>query len=121
MFKKSTTNKQLGLCTTASSLMCKRESKQHEDEREWHMQFYHNVTCNIDEDVFRPLFDEKMGRPTKAIRQLVAMSILKEGAGFRMRRCTRTAATTCFGVLHLDFSILMISVLPFPHTTICVS
>ena len=81
MFKKSTTNKQLGLFTTASSLMCKRESKQYEDEKEWHMQFYRNVTCNIDEDVFRPLFDEKMGCPTKAIRQLVAMSILKEGAG----------------------------------------
>ena len=59
--------------------MCKRESKQYEDEKEWHMQFYRNVTCNIDEDVFRPLFDEKMGCPTKAIRQLVAMSILKEG------------------------------------------
>ena len=81
MFKKSTTNKQLGLFTTASSLMCKRESKQYEDEKAWHMQFYRNVTCNIDEDVFRPLFDEKMGCPTKAIRQLVAMSILKEGAG----------------------------------------
>ena len=50
MFKKSTTNKQLGLFTTASSLMCKRESKQYEDEKEWHMQFYRNVTCNIDED-----------------------------------------------------------------------
>ena len=81
MFKKSTTNKQLGLFTSASSLMCKRESKQYENEKEWHMQFYRNVTCNIDEDVFRPLFDEKMGCPTKAIRQLVAMSILKEGAG----------------------------------------
>ena len=45
------------------------------------MQFYRNVTCNIDEEVFRPLFDEKIGCPTKAIRQLVAMSILKEGAG----------------------------------------
>lgn len=53
MFKKSTTNQQLGLFTTASSLMCKRESKQYEDEKEWHMQFYRNVTCNIEADVFR--------------------------------------------------------------------
>ena len=75
MFKKSTTNKQLGLFTTVSPLMCKCESKQYEDEKAWHMQFYRNVTCNIDEDVFRPLFDEKMGCLTKAIRQLVAMSI----------------------------------------------
>lgn len=81
MFKKSTTTKQLGLFTSASSLMCKRESKQYDDDKGWHMQFYRNVTCNIDEEVFRPLFDEKKGCPTKAIRQLVAMSILKEGAG----------------------------------------
>ena len=81
MFKKSTTNKQLDLFTTASSLMCKREGKQYDDDTEWHMQFYHNVTCNIEEEVFRPLFSEKMGCPTKSIRQLVAMSILKEGAG----------------------------------------
>ena len=33
MFKISTTNKQLGLFTTASSLMCKSESKQYEDEK----------------------------------------------------------------------------------------
>ena len=50
MFKKSTTNKQLGLFTTVSPLMCKCESKQYEDEKAWHMQFYRNVTCNIDED-----------------------------------------------------------------------
>lgn len=81
MFKKSTTNKQLSLFSEASSLMCKRESRQYSDKKEWHMQFYRNVTCNIDEEVFRPLFAQKMGCPTKAIRQLVAMSILKEGAG----------------------------------------
>lgn len=121
MFKKSTTNKQLGLFTTASSLMCKRESKQYEDEKEWHMQFYRNVTCNIDEDVFRPLFDEKMGCPTKAIRQLVAMSILKEGAGCSDETLYENCRYNLLGVLHLDFSILMIRVLPFPHTTICVS
>lgn len=78
MFKKSTTTKQLGLFTSASSLMCKRESKQYDDDKGWHMQFYLNVTCNIDEEVFRPLFDEKKGCLTKAIRQLVAMSVLKE-------------------------------------------
>ena len=71
MFKKSTTNKQLGLFTTASSLMCKRESKQYEDEKEWHMQFYSNVTCNIEEDVFRPLFDAKMGCPRKPSANLL--------------------------------------------------
>ena len=51
--------------------MCKRESKQYEDEKEWHMQFYSNVTCNIEEDVFRPLFDEKMGCPRKPSANLL--------------------------------------------------
>lgn len=82
MFKKSSVNKQLGLFSTPSNLMCKRESKQYDDELEWHSQFFRNVTCNIDEDVFRPLYTErKFGAPTKHIRQLVAMNILKEGAG----------------------------------------
>lgn len=82
MFQKSSVNRQLGLFSTPSYLMCKRESKQYDDELEWHSQFFRNVTCNIDEEVFRPLYTErKFGAPTKHIRQLVAMNILKEGAG----------------------------------------
>ena len=82
MFKKSSINSQLGLFTNTSSLLCKRESKQYDDELEWHSQFFCNVTCNIDEEVFRPLYTERnFGCPTKHIRQLVAMNILKEGAG----------------------------------------
>jgi len=82
MFKKSYTNSQLGLFTTPSSFMCKRESKQYDDELEWHSRFFRNVTSRIDEDVFRPLYTEKrFGAPTKHIRQLVATNILKEVAG----------------------------------------
>lgn len=81
MFKKSSVNKQLGLFSTPSALMCKRESKQYDDELEWHSQFFRNVTCNIDEEVFRTLQRTEFGAPTKHIRQLVAMNILKEGAG----------------------------------------
>ncbi|MBQ0142537.1 MAG: transposase, partial [Prevotellaceae bacterium] len=82
MFRKSSVNKQFGLFSTPSTLMCKRESKQYDDELEWHSQFFRNVICNIDEEVFRPLYTEKhFGAPTKHIRQLVAMNILKEGAG----------------------------------------
>ena len=82
MFKKSSTNKQLGLFSTPSDLMCKRESKQYDDELAWHSQFYRNVTSKIDEEAFRPLYIAKeSGAPTKHIRQLVAMNIPKEGAG----------------------------------------
>lgn len=34
MFQKSSVNKQLGLFSTPSNLMCKRESKQYDDELE---------------------------------------------------------------------------------------
>jgi len=82
MFKKSTVNKQLSLFSAASSLMCERETRQYNDEKEWHSQFFANVTSLIDEEVFRPLYtDKNFGAPTKCIRQLVAMNILKEGAG----------------------------------------
>ena len=82
MFKKSIITGQLGIFTSPSSFMCKRESKQYDDEKEWHSQFYRNVTSQIDEEVFRPLYTKRnFGAPTKHIRQLVAMNILKEGAG----------------------------------------
>ena len=86
MFKKSSTNKQLGLFDSPSGLMCDRESREYDNPSSWHNKFFREVTCNIDEDVFRPLFaeereDKKDGRPTASIRILIAMSILKEGSG----------------------------------------
>ena len=86
MFKKSCTNKQFGLFDSPSGLMCDRESREYDNPSAWHNKFYREVTCNIDEEVFRPLFakereDRKDGRPTTSIRILVAMSILKEGSG----------------------------------------
>ena len=82
MFKKSNTEVQLGLFTCASTLLSERERKDYDSAMGWHSQFYNNVTKRIDEEVFRPLFTEKhFGAPTKHIRMLVAMNILKEGAG----------------------------------------
>jgi len=86
MFKKSTTIKQLGLFSSPSGLMCVRESRKYDDPAAWHNKFYREVTCNIDEEIFRPLFamereDGKDGRPNAPIRILIAMSILKEGCG----------------------------------------
>ena len=86
MFKKSSTNKQFDLFNSPSDLMCGRESRQYDDPSAWHNKFYREVTSNIDEEIFRPLFteerdDKKDGRPNAPIRILVAMSILKEGSG----------------------------------------
>lgn len=86
MFKKSSTNKQLDLFDSPSDLMCVRESRRYNDPSSWHNKYFREVTCNIDEELFRPLFadgrdDGKDGRPNAPIRVLVGMSILKEGCG----------------------------------------
>ncbi len=86
MFKKSTTIKQHDLFSSPSGLMCKRESRKYDNPAAWHNKFYRDVTCNIDEEIFRPLFakeleDGKDGRSNAPIRILIAMSILKEGCG----------------------------------------
>lgn len=86
MFKKSSTTKQLDMFSSPSSLMCGRESRKYDDPSAWHNKFCREVTCNIDEEVFRPVFadereDGKDGRPNAPIRVLVGMSILKEGCG----------------------------------------
>ena len=86
MFKKSSTNKQFDLFNSPSDLMCGRESRVYDDPSAWHNKFFREVTSNIDEEIFRPLFaedreDKKDGRPNAPIRILVAMSILKEGSG----------------------------------------
>ena len=102
MFKKSSTNKQFDLFNSPSDLMCGRESRQYDDPSAWHNKFYREVTSNIDEEIFRPLFaeereDKKDGRPNAPIRILVAMSILKEGSG-----CSDEALfeNCCFNMLY---------------------
>ena len=86
MFKKSSTNKQFEQFNSPSCLMCGRESRIYDNPSAWHNKFYREVTSNIDEEIFRPLFaddreDKKDGRPNAPIRILIAMSILKEGSG----------------------------------------
>lgn len=86
MFRKSPEANQLDLFSTPQTLLSAREAKAYTDEKGWHNQFFRNVTCNIDEDIFKVLFSEsrekgKDGHPNAPIRILIAMSMLKEGAG----------------------------------------
>ena len=82
MFRKTDTTPQLDLFTAPSNILPKRAQKKYTDEKAWHNQFFKLVTSQIDEESFRPLFEEtKMGAPNASIRILVAMSILKEGFG----------------------------------------
>ena len=81
-FKKSKQQSQPDLFATASFSLPERERRYMEDELSWHNEFYRNVLLNIDEEILRPLFvDGNMGAPTKQLRILIAMRILKEGRG----------------------------------------
>lgn len=88
--------------SSPSTMLCGRESRKYDDPLAWHNKFFREVTCNIDEEIFRPLFAEgreggKDGRPNAPIRILIAMSILKEGSG-----CSDEALfeNCCFNMLY---------------------
>jgi Transposase domain (DUF772). len=101
MFKKSSINKQLDLFDSPSDMMCGRDSRYYDNQSSWHNKFFLEVTSNIDEEIFRPLFsereDKKDGRPNAPIRILVAMSVLKESCG-----CSDEALfeNCCFNMLY---------------------
>ena len=81
-FKKSKQKSQPDLFATASFSLPERERRYMEDELSWHNEFYRNVLLNIDEEILRPVFvDGNMGAPTKQLRILIAMRMLKEGRG----------------------------------------
>jgi hypothetical protein len=81
-FKKSKQKSQPDLFATAMFSLPERERRYMEDELSWHNEFYRNVLLNIDEEILRPLFvDGNMGAPTKQLRILIAIRILKEGRG----------------------------------------
>ena len=86
MFKKSPKTKQFDMFSSPSGLLCEREGRLYDDPSAWHNTFYRDVTSNIDEEIFKPLYttekdDNRVGRPNVPIRILVAMIILKEGIG----------------------------------------
>ena len=49
------------------------------DEEKWYNVFYEEVTTQIDEGLFEPLYPSEVGRPNSPIYLLVAMLILKSG------------------------------------------
>jgi hypothetical protein len=59
----------------------KRSLKRYNAPKLWHNQFLENVVNKVDESIFEPLFDDKMGAPNIPIRQLMGINILKEGFG----------------------------------------
>ena len=82
MFKKTPDNPQYDMFSTPSTQLGKREAKKYDDPGAWHNRFYSNVTSQIDETLFSPLFKQgNMGAPNASIRVIIGMSIIKEGFG----------------------------------------
>ena len=81
MYRRSEIEKQNELLPTVGTLLGTRSRKIYEDPLGWYNQFRQQVTNRIDEDIFKPLFNQTMGAPNASIRILVAMMVLKEGMG----------------------------------------
>ena len=81
MFRVSSTNNQADMFCNSSSIIPESLKKIYEDTNGWHNLFYKQITCHIDENIFKPLFNKRHGSPNFPIRVLVAMFILKEGDG----------------------------------------
>ena len=82
MFKPSVKDKQLDMFSNIRSMLRGVSSKQFEGDNSWHNQFRRNVVNQIDEDIFKPLYDSRTGAPNAPIRVMVGMMLLKEGFGW---------------------------------------
>ena len=82
MFRNTNKEKQLNLFSNVRNHLTKRTMKIYEDDNEWHNQFRVQVINRIDEELFRPLFNDNFGAPNASIRLLIGMMILKEAQGW---------------------------------------
>ena len=88
MFRESSNTTQLDMFDQPSVIkgLPNRAIKIYGDSNHWHNQFRQHVTYQIDENIFSLLYDEKNGCPNYPVRVLIAMMILKEGAGISDRQ-----------------------------------
>jgi hypothetical protein len=107
MFKKSKESIQQDMFTSGTSLFSGKSLKQYEDKFAWHNQFRQQVTMQINESLFSPLYCSNNGTPNASVRVLVAMMVLKEAQGLsdeklyeecRFNMLTRSA----LGLLNAD-------------------
>lgn len=81
MYKESIKASMIDDNSNIENTLHKRSVKRYNAPNLWHNQFLDNVVNQVDESLFRPLFDVKMGAPNIPIRQLIGINILKEGFG----------------------------------------
>ena len=82
MFKTSPKHPQIDLLSSADQHLDERRQRQLNDPNRWHNSFYEHVFSQIDESIFKVLYDEQMGAPNAPVDQLVGMMILKDGFGY---------------------------------------
>jgi hypothetical protein len=82
MFKKSSTAPQSDLFGDVVGYLPSAAQKRYEDPKAWHNVFRTHVVDRIDETLFAPLFDTRIGRPNAPVRLLVGMLSLKEAFGW---------------------------------------
>lgn len=81
MFKKASKNLQPDLLSSVDQHLDSRRLNQLRDPNGWHNSFYHEIFIHIDEEIFKPIYHERMGAPNAPVNQLVAMMILKDAMG----------------------------------------
>ena len=81
MFRKSRAYTQPSLFSNIRFQFSDSVAKEIESPNKWYIQFHTQVTSQIDEDLFRPLFNSAHGSPNSPIRVLIAMMVLKEATG----------------------------------------
>lgn len=81
MFRKSHTSHQLDLFYSPNNLLQGKSLNNYKDNNSWHNQFRLKITNKIDENIFKPLYNNTIGSPNSPIRILMAMMILKEARG----------------------------------------
>jgi len=82
MFKKSDKESQIDLFSGASSVLHKGSLKQYNDDKHWHNQFRNQIVSRIDENPFKPLFNDTMGAPNASVSLLIGMMVIKEAFGW---------------------------------------
>lgn len=82
MFRTSPKHPQIDLLSSAGQHLDERRQRQLNDPNRWHNSFYEHVFSQIDESIFKVLYQEQMGAPNAPVCQLVGMMILKDGFGF---------------------------------------
>jgi len=79
MFRASSVSSQRDVFSSVEQFLRESDQETLNDPNAWYNVFLDQVTNGIDEERFRPLFDEENGRPNAPIRLLVGMLILKAG------------------------------------------